>query len=327
MPAAGSRVPASECTAVSSSDSSGLRSGSSPGIRSASVVLPAPFGPAEQQVVAAGGGHLDGVPGVGHAGEVGEVDLLDPLVAAPATAAASRTSAPPAARRGPPRRAAGRPPGASERTPITSMPGTIAASPACGSGTKTRRMPRSAAAITIGSTPGTARSPPSRVSSPMKPRRRARAAARRRPRPARRRRWPGRSAVPRLGRSAGDSRIVTRRVAGQSSPLLTTAARQRSRASLIEASGRPTRAVPTTPWRHVDLDVDQVAQSPRAARRCGWSRTASADPADVLDARQAPRGGRTARRPGRCGPRRPAAPCVGQPPGGQPPQPLRPWRA
>ena len=48
------------------------------------------------------------------------------------------------------------------------MPGTIAASRACGSGTKTRSMPRAAAAITIGSTPGTDRRPPVRVSSPMK---------------------------------------------------------------------------------------------------------------------------------------------------------------
>ena len=51
--------------------------------------------------------------------------------------------------------------------PSTSIPGTIAASRTCGSGTTTWRMPRSAAAITIGSTPGTERSPPARVSSPM----------------------------------------------------------------------------------------------------------------------------------------------------------------
>ena len=55
------------------------------------------------------------------------------------TAAGCRTSARPAAPRAPRRRAARRRPGASERIPSTAMPGTIAASRACGSGTKTRR--------------------------------------------------------------------------------------------------------------------------------------------------------------------------------------------
>ena len=45
MPSAGSRAPASECTAVSSRDSSRVRSGRMPGIRSAMLVLPDPFGP------------------------------------------------------------------------------------------------------------------------------------------------------------------------------------------------------------------------------------------------------------------------------------------
>ena len=48
------------------------------------------------------------------------------------------------------------------------MPGTSAASATCGSGTNTRSMPWAAAAITIGSTPGTGRSPPETDSSPMK---------------------------------------------------------------------------------------------------------------------------------------------------------------
>ena len=64
---------------------------------------------------------------------------------------------------------------------------------------------------------------------------------------------------PRLGRSAGDSSTVMRRVLGQVKSLLVTAARQRSRASVIEASGRPTRAVPMQPVGEVDLDVDDVA--------------------------------------------------------------------
>ena len=41
----GGRTPASEWMAVSSRDSSRERSGRMPGMRSASVVLPAPFGP------------------------------------------------------------------------------------------------------------------------------------------------------------------------------------------------------------------------------------------------------------------------------------------
>ena len=57
---------------------------------------------------------------------------------------------------------------ASDRTPNTVMPGTRPASAACGSGTNTRPMPRAAAAMTIGSTPGTGRSPPETESSPMK---------------------------------------------------------------------------------------------------------------------------------------------------------------
>ncbi len=111
------------------------------------------------------------------------------------------------------------------------MPGTIAASRAWGSGTITRSKPRRDAAITIGSTPGTERSPPVSVSSPItrvsesdcwvtspQAARTASAIARSK--------W-----VPRLTRSEGASRIVTRRVAGHSTPELDTAIRHRSRAS------------------------------------------------------------------------------------------------
>ena len=84
----GTRAPASEWSAVSSSDSSAVRSGSRLGRRSARVVLPAPLGPIEHQVVAAGGGHLEGVLGVGHALDVDEVELVEPRLAAPAEQAA-----------------------------------------------------------------------------------------------------------------------------------------------------------------------------------------------------------------------------------------------
>ncbi len=107
------------------------------------------------------------------------------------------------------------------------MPGTIDASSACGSGTTTRLKPCACAVIVIGSTPGTLRSRPSRLSSPMNTK----------PSSIRGRTGGGWSSSllsgglpaaastpiaiarskcgPRLGRSAGDSRIVTRRVTGQ----------------------------------------------------------------------------------------------------------------
>ncbi len=128
------------------------------------------------------------------------------------------------------------------------MPGTIAASRAWGSGTNTRWMPRAEAASTIGSTPGTERRPPLRVSSPMKrlPRSAscgATPAAASTATAMARSKW-----VPRFGRSAGDSKMVIRFVAGHHSCLLLMIAiRQRSLASASEASGRPTRVVPTCP--------------------------------------------------------------------------------
>ena len=54
--------------------------------------------------------------------------------------------------------------------------------------------------------------------------------------------------VPLFIRSDGESRIVTRRVApGHCTAELWMAIRQRSRASLSDASGRPTRVVPGLP--------------------------------------------------------------------------------
>ena len=86
----GSSAPASEWIAVSSSDSSRRQVGQEPGIRSASVVLPGPLRPGEHQVVAAGRGDLDGVAGVGHAEQVGHVELLQPLLTAPGQQPAAR---------------------------------------------------------------------------------------------------------------------------------------------------------------------------------------------------------------------------------------------
>ena len=246
IPSPGSSAPAREWIAVSSSDSSRVRSGRIPGIRSAMLVLPAPLGP----------------------------DRSTWCPPAAATSTANRASAIPtrsrrsvSSRRPSPRQESRRLPdigatgGASgtssplssattwarDRMPSTTMSGTIAASRASGSGTTTRRTPRAAAASTIGSTPGTERRPPSRVSSPMKAVASHGAAGT----------WPDAAStetamarskwVPRLVRSAGESRIVIRRVAGQSRPLLVIAIRQRSRDSLSDTSGRPTSVVPTWP--------------------------------------------------------------------------------
>ena len=160
-------MPASEWMAVSSSDSSGLSSGRMVGIRSAMLVLPEPLGP--------------------------ESSTWWPPAAATSTAylvsgMPRRSAKSSSSRRSSPRHASslllesGATGGASgttswlssaatwarERMPKTVMLGTIDASRASGSGTNTWVTPRSAAAITIGRTPGTQRSPPARVSSPMK---------------------------------------------------------------------------------------------------------------------------------------------------------------
>ena len=111
----------------------------------------------------------------------------------------------------------------------------------------TRVTPRSRAQSTIGSTPGTERRPPDRVSSPIRTVSSSDSlgTTSRAPRIAMaiaRSKW-----VPRLGRSAGESRIVMRRVLGQSKPLFMIAIRHRSRASLSAGSGRPTSTVAIWP--------------------------------------------------------------------------------
>ncbi len=141
------------------------------------------------------------------------------------------------------------------------MPGTIAASRTCGSGTNTRLTPRWDAAITMGSTPGTERRPPDSVSSPMKTvswRAEAgtSASAALIATAIARSKW-----VPLLGRSAGPRRMVTRRVDGQASIELAMAIRTRSRASLSVASGRPTTVIPTMPcetsaWTSIRCPTD-----------------------------------------------------------------------
>ena len=228
------------------------RSGSSPGSRSARVVLPGPLRSAEQQVVTAGGGHLEGEPGVAHAR--GRRRGRGPRPGRrPATGARRRSrAAPPAARRGAGHPAAGPRPG----------PATARRAPPCPAPSRPRRRGRRAAGCrcsrgrgrpcTIGSTPADGAQPAvegqlAEDDEAVRAARLRHDLARRRPEHRQRDRR-GRSGVPRLGSSAGDRAIVTRRVVGHSRWLLTTAVRHRSRASLTDGSGRPTSVVATTPW-------------------------------------------------------------------------------
>ncbi len=243
----GDASPDSEWMALSSRDCSTERSGSRPGRRSASVVLPAPLGPLSIRwcppaAATSRAKRASAMPCTSTRSRSTDRSwprqLSTDPVARGSTGGASGTSVPPrsatAWRR--------------ERTPNTSTPGTIPASSTWISGTTTRRSPWARAAITIGSTPRTGRSRPSRVSSPISTTP-SRSSRRTLSSAASTERAIARSRCgPRLGRSAGESRIVTRRVVGQSKPLLTIAVRQRSRPSLTEASGRPTTVVETSPW-------------------------------------------------------------------------------
>ena len=107
--------------------------------------------------------------------------------------------------------------------------------------------PASTAAATAGSTPRTGRNCPSRPSSPknITP---AAAALGTLPAAASIPMAMARSnQLPRLGKLAGESPTVIFRC-GHSSPLLTIAARIRSRASRSAVSGSPTKIIPTSPF-------------------------------------------------------------------------------
>ena len=230
------------------------------------------LGPRQQQVVAAGGGDLDGVAGVLHAGQVGEVDVVEAVGAAPGQQPACRTSRRPAAPRGPARRAARPRPGPASAARAPRRPGTIAAS----------------ARLRLGhDAPGGSRAGPrpehhrqdaghraqaagqrqlaDRTAVPVEERR-----APRRWRRARPRRWPGRSGCRAwAGRraTAGSSCAGWRASRGR---LLTTAMRHRSRASLRDGVGAPDQDGGDLPGRDVGLDVDQVADG--AVSATVWAR-------------------------------------------------------
>ena len=108
--------------------------------------------------------------------------------------------------------------------------------------------------------------------------------------------------MPRLGRSAGDSRIVVRRVDGQSNWLLMIAIRQRSRDSLRAASGRPTSTVATWPGHTSAWTSMRWPRAPLSATVCVVANGIRPAPRRARPPRRRVAAG--ARRPGRRAPRR-----------------------
>ena len=170
---------------------------------------------------------------------------------------------------------------------MTAMSETSAASSACGSGTTTQVMPRALAAIVIGSTPGTARSRPSRVSSPMNttlssdgsgtsPLAASSATAMARSK-----------CGPLLGRSAGESRIVTRLV-DRPVELAVHDRGPAAVAGLVDGGVRaPDQGSGDQAVGQVDLHVDQVAGGPEQRDGAGGGEPHSGHPRRVLDLRGA----------------------------------------
>ena len=163
----GSRAPASEWIAVSSSDSSSGEVGQDPRQPLGQRGLARPLGPGQHQVVATGRRHLQRVLHVGDAVEVGEVVLGRAAATRATRSAGCPTSARPGARRAPARRAARPAPGPASASRGPSCPGPSPPRAPAARARSPGRNPRRDAAITIGSTPGTERSPPVRVSSPI----------------------------------------------------------------------------------------------------------------------------------------------------------------
>ena len=92
--------------------------------------------------------------------------------------------------------------------------------------------------------------------------------------------------MPRLGSDAGE-RLTVRRAGCHASPQAVTAERTRSRASLTEASGRPTRVKAGSPWLRCASTSHEVALQPDERHRPGASQAHSAHPLEVLDLRGA----------------------------------------
>ena len=306
----GGSPPASEWIAVSSSDSSRRQVGQEAGDPLGQGGLAGALGPAEHQVVAAGGGDLEGVAGVRHPGHVGEVEVLDALVARASVSSAALASGSTGGASGTasPRRcgdhlAQRAHPDHRHARDQRRLLGLRLGHDHAGRSRAPGRPSPSAAP------PGTARSRPSRVSSPTnttfsRAARRDLAGGRQHrdgdaPGRSAARAWAGRPAT--AGSSPAGSPASRSRC-------WSTAVRQRSRASLIDGVG-PARPARWRPRRAPGRPVRRSgARSRPTARSSGPSRTPSADPAHVLE----PRGRRArarARRPGRCGPRRDARRC------------------
>ena len=248
-PVAGSRAPASECTAVSSRDSSRVEVGEDAGDPLGELVLPDPFGPESSRWCPRrrrprGRSCASAMPW-----SVAQVDRRR-IRCSPRQRQqpAARTSARPAAPRGRARPAElgdhlgeGPHPDHVDARDHASPPRPVARA------RTTRRKPASAAASTIGSTPGTDRSPPARVSSPMNTVARQRVCAgRHRWRPAPRPRWRGRSGSRAWAGRQARGGWWSAACAASRNRLLMIANRQRSRASLSAVSGRPTSTVVVT---------------------------------------------------------------------------------
>ncbi len=292
------------------------RSGSSPGSRAASIVLPAPGRPEQEQVVPAGGGDLEGLAGRrparrrrrGRAGVRRARGLpgrtrgcrtrLDVAVrrARAGFRAVARVVArvvvgcpaaarPGAARPRPRRRPDGDDLGARHE------PGLGRRSPSGRRAGAGRRGPRRAppAAPPGPAAPGRrARARPGARARPRRPRRpaRSRRAARRRP--------PGRTPVPAFGSAAGDRFTVIRR-GGSGQPEFAVAARTRSRASVSAVSGQPDQGERRQARATSASTCDQVPLQARPARPPAPVRAPSRHPAQVLDLGPAPRRGTTHR--------------------------------
>ena len=187
-------------------------------------------------------------------------------------------------------------------TAITRTPGTRTASAAFNSATMTLPNPASTAAATAGRTPRTGRSRPSKPSSPknITP---STAALGTLPAAASTPMAMARSnQLPRLGKLAGESPTVIFRC-GHSSPLLTIAARIRSRASRSAVSGRPTRIVPTRPFAMSASTSTTWPVTPTKATE--WVRASgTATPPRGCARRRTRRCRRRPGRPRRCGPGR-----------------------
>ena len=311
------RPPARAATASRGPRGPASRSsrGSTVTSRSASIVLPTPGGPHEEEMVPAGRGELEGQPGLRLPDDVGEVLAAGAARRWPRSRTGSGTSGsrPPLARRSARRRRSGRPRHARGRR------GRARASAAFPSGTTTSRTPWRSAASTLGSTPRTGRTDPSRPSSPRCTTVRGRLGGQD---PRRHERRDGDrqvEAVPALGIEAGERLTVMRRC-GSGTPLLVAARLDPVGRLRAGGVGQPADGEVRQPLGDVRLDVDEGAVEPAQGDRPGAPQ-AHHDPTPTRAGATAGAAVR-AQDPDDVDAHRPRAPQVvlGQPGGGEPSQ-------